>query len=263
MDMKTVYVCNDNITGIFSGIYDAWRAGKTEADCEIAIRGMLDFQLFCDYVEVEESERKAMAVSALIRKHLGERAYGEIYHAVMSEDKGKGDAVLGTMLAARELADSTKIMDHFGHPKVEKVFELARNVFGEAHSYKGFLRFRELKHHVLYAEIAPKNQILTCLAPHFADRLPVENWMIHDRNHKMFAVHEAGKKWVIVWGDKFDDKKLKEVSEREEEYARLWAGFCQTIAIESRINPRCQRNNLPYRFRGDMVEFTMKADRMN
>lgn len=59
--MKTVYVCNDTITGIFSGIYDAWKAGKGEEDCEIALRGMLDFQLFCDYVEVEETEHKAIA----------------------------------------------------------------------------------------------------------------------------------------------------------------------------------------------------------
>lgn len=253
--MKTVYVCNDTVTGIFSGIYDAWKAGKREDDCEIALRGMLDFQLFCDYVEVEETKRKACAVEALIKKHLGEHAYGAIYHAVMSEDKGKGDAVLGTMLAARGLPDSTKIMDHLGHPKVERVFELSRNVFGEAHSYKGFLRFRELRNGVLYAEIAPKNQILTCLAPHFEDRLPVENWMIHDKNHKMFAVHEAGKKWVLVWGEKFDAEVFENVSDKEEEYARLWTGFCQTIAIESRINPRCQRQNLPYRYREDMVEF--------
>ncbi len=254
--MKTVYVCNDTVTGIFSGIYDAWKAGKGEEDCEIALRGMLDFQLFCDYVEVEETEHKAAAVEALIRKHLGERAYGAIYHALMSADKGKGDAVLGTMLAARRLTDSTKIMDHLGHPKVEKVFELGRNVFGEAHSYKGFLRFQELKNGVLYAKIRPKNQILTCLAPHFASRLPVENWMIHDRSHQMFAVHEAGKEWFIVWGDAHAKAFPEDVSEKEEEYARLWTGFCQTIAIESRINPRCQRQNLPYRFRADMVEFT-------
>ena len=80
--------------------------------------------------------------------------------------------------------------------------------------------------------------------------------MIHDRNHKMFAVHEAGKRWVIVWGDKFDEKVFDDVSEKEEEYARLWAGFCRTITIESRMNPKCQRQHLPYHYRSDMVEFT-------
>jgi probable DNA metabolism protein len=253
--MKTVYVCNDTVTGIFSGIYDAWRAGKQEDECEIALRGMLDFQLFCDYVEVEETEHKAKAVEALIKKHLGRRAYWEIYHAVLSADRRKGDAVLGTMLAARGLADSTKIMDHLAHPKVEKVFEISRNVIGEAHSYKGFLRFRELENGVLYAEIEPKNQILTCLAPHFADRLPVENWMIHDRSHKMFAVHEAQKRWVIVWGEKFDESVFDRVSQKEAEYARLWKSFCRSIAIESRTNPRCQMQHLPLRYQADMVEF--------
>ena len=46
--MKTVYVCSDTVTGIFSGIYDAWKSRKREEECEIALRGMLDQQLFCD-----------------------------------------------------------------------------------------------------------------------------------------------------------------------------------------------------------------------
>ncbi len=253
--MKTVYVCNDTVTGIFSGIYDAWKMRKKEEECEIALRGMVDQQLFCNYVEVEETEHKAIAVEALIRKHLGQQAYRDIYHAVLSSDQGKGDAVLGTMLAARELPDSTKIMEHLSHPKVEKVFELSRNVGGEAHNYKGFLRFRELENGVLYAGIEPKNQILTCLALHFADRLPVENWMIHDKTYRMFAVHEAGKQWVIVKGREFDGEVFERVSDKEEEYARLWKGFCRTIAIESRTNPRCQLQHLPLRYRAEMVEF--------
>ncbi len=252
--MKTVYVCNDTVTGIFSGIYDAWKAGKREEECEIALRGMLDQQLFCDYAEVEETEHKAAAVESLIKKHLGRRAYWDIYHAVLSSDQGKGDAVLGAMLAAKRLPDSTKIMEHLSHPKVEKVFELSRTVIGEAHSYKGFLRFRELKNGVLYAEIEPKNQVLTCLAPHFADRLPVENWMIHDKTHKMFAVHEAKKKWIIVWGEQIDERVFDNVSEKEEEYARLWKSFCHTIAIESRMNLRCQLQHLPLRYRDKMAE---------
>lgn len=253
--MKTVYVCSDTVTGIFSGIYDAWKAGKREEDCEIALRGQFEQQLFCDYVEAEETEHKAAAVEALIMKHLGAKAYHDIYHAVLSSDPKKGDAVLGTMLAAKEIPDSTRIMEHLSHPKVEKVFELCRNVFGETHSYKGFLRFCELENGVLYARIEPKNQILTCLAPHFAARLPVENWMIHDVTHKTFAVHEAGKQWVIAFGGPADEEVFKRVSDREKEYVRLWRGFCKTIAIESRTNPRCQMQHLPLRYRREMAEF--------
>lgn len=253
--IKTIYVCSDTVTGIFSGIYDAWKSRKGEDECGIALRGFLEPRLFCDYVEVEETEHKAIAVEALIRKHLGQNAYWDIYHAVLSADKEKADAVLGTMLAARKLPDSTRIMEYLSHPKVEKVFELSRNVGGEAHSLKGFLRFQELANGVLYAGITPKSQVLTCLAPHFADRLPLENWMIHDKTHHMFVVHESGKKWILLWDEECKIEENLTFSEREKEFEKLWKGFCKTISIPSRENPKCQRQHLPLRFRPDMVEF--------
>ena len=253
--MKTIYVCGDSITGLFSGIYDAWKEGKTEDECGIAFLGSVEAELFCDYVEVEETEHKAAAVEKLIRRHLGQKSYWDIYHAALSENKEKGNAILGTMLAARKIPDSTRIMEHLGHPKVEKVFELSRSVGGEAHNYKGFLRFRELENGVLYAEITPKNQVLTCIAPHFSDRLPLENWMIYDKTHRMFVVHEAKKKWVLVWDEGVDLSISDRISEKEKEYATLWKSFCKTIAIKERTNPRCQLQHLPLRYRPDMVEW--------
>ena len=43
--MKKVYICNDNITGIFSAIYDAWKESR-DKEAGIELRGMLDTQLF-------------------------------------------------------------------------------------------------------------------------------------------------------------------------------------------------------------------------
>lgn len=253
--MKTMYVCNNSITGLFSAIHDAWKERKTEYDCGIAFRGMIEPEFFCDYKEVNETQKKAVLVENLIWKHLGQWAYWSIYHAALSEDMDKGNAILGTMMAARNLKDSTKIMDHLSHPRVEKVFELSRRVGGEAHAWKGFLRFQELESGVLYAKVTPKAQILTCIAPHFADRLPMENWMIHDDVHHTFVVHEAGKKWVLFEDDDLQINDKLKISEREREYEQLWKGFCQSIAIESRENLKCQRQHLPLRFRTDMTEF--------
>lgn len=258
--MRRIYVCSDTVTGIFSAVYDAWKDGWTEEECGIALLHELEQELFCEYVQSEESERKAQAVASMIWKHLGRQAYWDIYHAALSGDRGKGDAILGTMLAARRLPDSQRIMDHLSHPKVAKVFELSRTVGGEAHSYKGFLRFKELKSGVLYSEIQPKNQILTCLAPHFSDRLPLEDFMIYDKTHQMFVVHEAQKKWVLVWDEGFDLSKTEDVSEKEQEYVKMWKSFCKTIAIESRRNPRCQMQHLPLRYREEMPEFSTSTD---
>ena len=258
--MKTIYICTDSVTGIYSGIYDAWKSGKREDACGIALKGMVEQELFCDYIEVEESQRKASAVDKMIRKHLGTTAHRDLYYALLSGDREKGNAVLGTMLAARRLSDSSRIMDHLSHPMVEKVFELSRAVGGEAHNLKGFLRFRELENGVLYAPVRPKAQVLTCLAPHFADRLPQENWMIHDKNHQMFAVHESGKKWVLVQDQDARLDKIRQESREEQQYARLWKGFCKAIFIEERKNPRCQLQHLPLRYRADMTGFSEDSD---
>lgn len=254
--MKTIYVCTDTITGIYSAIYDAWKTKKTEEECGIALRGFLEQQLFCDYVEVEETEKKAVAVENMIKKHLGMEVYHDLYYALLSEDIEKADAVLGTMLTAKMLPDSRKIMEYLSHPKVEKVFELSRRVGNEAHLQLEFLRFRELENGVLYAKITPKSQVLTCIAPHFADRFPLENWMIHDKTHHMFVVHEARKKWILVQEEKGTESAFKRYSEKEMEYEKLWKSFCKTIAIRERENPICQRGHLPLWYRPNMVEFS-------
>lgn len=253
--MKTVYICRDNVTGIFSAVYDAWKENQSEETCGIAFADCVEQQLFCEYKEVTEEERKAVAVEKMVYKNLGRDAYWDIYHAALSNDMRKGDAILGTMLAAKKIPDSRRIMEHLSHPKVEKVFELGRNVMGEAHALKGFLRFRELNNGVLFAQIEPKNQVLTCLAPHFCDRLPVENWMIFDKRHQMFAIHEAKKQWVLVQGEQLNVEMAQDVSENELEYARLWKSFCKSISIESRESGIRQRQHLPLRFRPNMVEF--------
>jgi len=131
--MKRVYVCTDNLIGIFSAIYDAWKTKLGEGELGIALRGMVEQELFCEYIEVHESKTKAIAVEKLIKRHLGEYAYWNIYHTILSHDSKKADVILGMMLEARKIPDSTRIMEHLSHPKVRRVFEISRKVANEAH----------------------------------------------------------------------------------------------------------------------------------
>ena len=253
--MKTVYVCKDSITGIFSAVYEAWKRRNEGRELGIAIQGSVEPALFCEYQEIEESERKAAAVEKMIIRNLGSLVYRNLYYASLSRNLEKGDAILGTLLAARKIPDSRKIMDHLGEKHVEKVFELSRNVGEEAHLLTGFIRFRELENGVLLSEITPKNQVLPCLGPHFQDRFPMENWIIYDKGRQMFAVHEAGKQWVLAEGEKLDEEVSGRLSEKELKLEELWKMFCRTIAIKERENPVCQRNNLPLWYRQNMIEF--------
>lgn len=253
--MKQLYVCEETITGMYSAIYDAWKESRTEGDNGIRLVGQFDGELFCEYRIVEETEKKALAVEILIRKHLGIEVYRELYHALLSPAPDRADAVLAVMQTARTLQNPRNVMQYLSHPKVERVFELSRMVANEAHFFVEFIRFRELENGVLFSEIAPRSQVLTCIADHFSNRFPLENWMIWDKTHQMYLVHETGKHWVLVLEEAVDIELVRRVSKAERNYTHLWKSFCRTIAIEERRNPKLQQNHLPLHFRENMVEF--------
>lgn len=253
--MKNVYICNDTVTGIFSAIYDAWKTRLGAEQLGIALRGMVDQELFCEYIEVEECEKKAIAVENLIKRHLGENAYWNIYHTMLSHERDKGNAILGTMLEAKNISDSTRIMEHLSHPKVRRVFEVGRKVSNEAHYYIEIVRFKELKNGILFSEIEPNNRILTCLGDHFTNRFPLENWMICDKTHKMALVHESGKQWVLVQDTVINLDAIKQVSNKEAMYVNLWKGFFENISIKERESYERQRQHLPLRYRKYVTEF--------
>ena len=228
--MKQIYICSDTITGIYSALYDAWKENR-DKEAGIELRGKTQQQLFCEYTVVEENGEKAFQLERMVKRYLGYNAYWDIYHALLSDDEQKGEAVFRTMQEARKIQDSRRIMDHLGNPDVAKVFQLSRSVSNEAHLYQEFIRFRELEGGLLFSEISPKAQVLTCIAEHFADRFPLENWMIYDKTHQVFLVHREREKWRLVWGQELDKQAAARISKEEKEYETLWKGFFDSIAI--------------------------------
>lgn len=252
---RQIYICTDTFTGLCSALHDAW-AENRDGEAGIELRGRTQQRFFCQYKTVAETEQKSQRFQRMLKRHLGYSAYWDICHALLSDDDEKGTEVFRTVQAARTLADSRKIMDHLGNPHVAGVFAMSRRVSNEAHLYKEFVRFRELENGILFSEITPKSQILVCIGDHFADRFPLENWMICDKTHGVFLIHRPGEKWVLVHGEKLNTAAAGALSDDERNYARLWKEYFESAAVRERKNPTCQRNHLPNRFRGDMTEFT-------
>lgn len=253
--MKQIYICNDTITGLYSALHDAWLENR-DSDAGIELRGRTQQQFFCQYKTVSESDKKARRLESMLKRHLGYDAYWNIYHALLSDDCEKGTEVFRTMQEARNIGDSHRIMEHLGNPNVAKVFAMSRSVSNEAHRYEEFIRFRELKGGILFSEISPKAQVLTCIGDHFADRFPLENWAIYDKTHSVFLLHKRGESWTLVWDEALDTAVSEHISKGEEYYRELWKGFFNSISIRERENYNCQRNHLPVRFRPDMTEFS-------
>ena len=261
--MRTIYVCEDSLTGIFSGIYEVWKRKITAEEAGLEVGDSFERRLFCEYIFCKAEERKALAVIRMIQKNLGVDVYEKISYALLSADRRKADMVFRAMLEAKKLSRKDRLMEHLGNEAVRAVFGMYRQVANEAHHYKGFVRFRELKNKTLFAKIEPKHAVLPCIAEHFADRFPQENWIIYDKTHEVFLIHEKGKRYYFLQqymcmkGDSGSAQKIAGgFSEEEMDYETLWKGFVQSISVAERENRALQNQNLPLRFRTNLVEFS-------
>lgn len=261
--MRIIYVCEDSLTGIFSGIYEVWKRKMTAEEAGLEVGDSFERRLFCEYIFCKAEERKALAVIRMIQKNLGADVYEKISYALLSADRRKAEMVFRAMLEAKKLSRKDRLMEYLGNEAVRAVFGMYRQVANEAHHYKGFVRFRELKNKTLFAKIEPKHAVLPCIAEHFADRFPQENWVIYDKTHEVFLIHEKGKRYYFLQqymcmkGDSGSAQNITGgFSEEEMDYEALWKEFVQSISVAERENRALQNQNLPLRFRTNLVEFS-------
>lgn len=253
-----ILICADSTEGILTGIYEAYQFKK---DMGIASHDSIhlatkepDMQrLFTQYSHIRTDHEKAEKVTNTIARQLGGETWYRLSMAMVSCFEDKADAVYHTIVRGLAAHDRN-ITDRLQEGCVHRTFQCARASEYELSRHKQFLRFAELQNGILYAKIDAKHHVLPFLMPHFADRLPADNFVIYDENTRIFGLHARYKKWYLLEGADFDEESLV-YSEIEDEYQRLFKQFCNSIAIEARINPKLQMNMLPLRFRPNMTEF--------
>lgn len=250
----TVYRCENSLESIFTAIYLAYEEKRNHGDTYISLTD--DPVLFAEDVYVTPDQDKMNKVRRSLYRIFGEQDYMSLCMALASEDEGKAQAVYRTVVDG--LSGGRKaghLLDNLANDDVHHTFALARVVGREIGHLREFVRFQELENGVLYSKIEPRNNVAAFLMPHFSDRLPQENFMIHDGQRGIFAIHPAGKQWYLFYGGEQEAGFALEISAQEREYQELFRYFCHRIAIEERRNPKLQQNMLPLRFRKNMTEF--------
>lgn len=254
--MIRVFQCEDTLTGILTGVYDAWDSRLGHQNVRLSTACNENMELFCEYVQTEPDLEKAEKVLRTIRSRLGEETYEMIAYAAVCPHDKKADAIYRTIVLGLHLPDGTKISGMLTQPDVRLVFELRRKAWHIAHRYMGFVHFRELQNGALLSEIDAEADVLALIAPHFADRLPLENWIIYDRHRKKAAVHPAGGGYLLL--EEIEEKNLAKLQDSGEEaqFGALWKCFHRAIGIASRTNENLQISMLPKKYRNFMKEFS-------
>lgn len=250
-----VYRCEDSLEGIFTAIYNTYADKRNHNDTLISLTDELF--LFAEYVDVHADNEKTVKVMRTLERKFGEDNYLWLCYALSSEDPCKAQAVYRTVVnGLKNNVLKGHLFDNLACDEINRAHALGRAASREFQHLQGFLRFQELENGILYAKIGPKNNVLTFLMPHFADRFPTENFMIYDERRGLLGLHPAGRQWYLV-KDSEDPEQADQfsLSDKELEYRELFRYFCNKITIDARRNEKLQRNMLPLRFREYMVEF--------
>ncbi len=249
----TVFTCADSFEGILCGVYDAWMSRLGHANVCLELADMGNLRMFAEYRQVEEDPEKADRVIGAIRRKAGQGVYECVYHASLSCEEQKADRIYRFLVYALHTGPEIVGMLHI--PAVYELFRMNRFVTNEAMHMIEFVRFSQTEGGILFGTAAPKNDVVPLMAPHFADRLNAENWVIYDEKRRKAAIHRAMGEWILA--ELPDDSFRRRLAEAgdQAEFENLWRTYHKHIAIAERTNPRCQMNHLPLRFRPYMTEF--------
>ena len=245
-DRRTVsgYEYDGSFEGLLCCVFESF--ARKEQPLDIRAEGEAQFTL-CPPRRIETSSERARRVALSIPRKICPEAAGWVRDGFLSCAPHKELLILEFL--RKGYRAGPQIVRMLQDETVAELFRAAQFVGNEAHLLKGFLRFVE-RDGMLTAVIEPKNFVLPLIAPHFAERLPGETFLIYDRSHGMALLHHRGTMQVFP----ADDIAFTPENEAEREYQRLWRQFYKTIAIEGRYNPKCRMTHCPKRYWQNMTE---------
>ncbi|MDR2714782.1 MAG: TIGR03915 family putative DNA repair protein [Coriobacteriales bacterium] len=247
-DAELVYLYDGSLEGLFSAIFQAFKLKQYPEN--IVTEDNLQLSLLGSYVPILPNLSEAERVRTSILEKLGREAYTDITQVFLSDNAKKGGIILRYLQYL--FVKGRRGRNHLAHPAVAAFEVVLNEVSKEAHYFRQFVRFSQTQEGIFFSKIDPKAGVVPLIMNHFAARFNVQPFMIYDERHQMAGVFDTKRWWLVDTAEQ--ELNLPENAAIEDDFQALWQCFFDTIAIEERRNPVCQRNFMPKRFWGNMCE---------
>ncbi len=242
------YLYDSTFEGLLTCVYHHYYTEKADRICA---KERYQPSLLNGHMVVETDELKATTVYEAIEKKISAYDLRRVYRAFLSNDQEKEMKILRYLIMGFKKGQAISLLH--GDPVVYDIQILEKKVSREKERMLQFVRFSVMKNKVLYARIEPDHDVVELTAYHFCDRYKNDPFIIHDVKRSKALVAFQGQ-WYI---SHFENNDIPDVSSDEEEYRRLWKNYFDNIAIKERINPECQRNFMPMKYRKHLTEMDM------
>ena len=244
--INKTYLYDGTLDGFLTIVFDCYSA-KTLPQKIMAEVGYSP-NFLDNTASIQTDAEKAKRVFTGIEKNISYTTLHNTYYAFLSNEKEKEMCLLKYLCDGFDYGP--KINNRLTISYVFQVMAMKKRTFGECHRLKGLLRFQEVGNNLYYASIHPDNNIIEPLAHHFINRLPTQNFIIHDKIRNICLLYN-GEEYKIIDATNL---KIPNISVEEQKYQELWKLFFKTIAISERKNPRCQMQFMPKKYWKDLIE---------
>ncbi len=181
--------------------------------------------------------QKARRVKAFMKASVGEEFAFMARAAFLSRREDRFRSIVKTIHLSRSMGKA--VLDLLDD-SVLRFIACQKETRREAHRFTGLLRFRQMRDGSMLAVFSPRNDVLTLVLPHFADRFPGERLVLYDESRRLAGLSGQGRiEFVRV------ERIAPEETLLEAELQDLWRAFFESLAIRERENPRLQRQHMP------------------
>jgi len=244
--MSIIYLYDGTFEGLITSIYDGFYSKKKPSaiiNTDFYIPTFFDetIQVFTDQIKVDK-------VLSAVRQKLGEAVFQTMLYAFFSEDANLGTILYRFAKVAFKIGPNC--LEYRAHEDIGPLLDLQRKVSRESHLLLGLIRFVELESGLLYSQFEGSYDVLTILGSHFFSRLSGEKWILHDLKRSK-AIICNGESWFVQDVDVPADISLHE---KELLFQDLWKTYFKHIAIQERVNPKLQMQNMPKKYWKYLIE---------
>lgn len=253
--MSTVMVFDGSWDGMLAVVFDAF-IHKIEP--EYLVRESMALPMFYDRIHrVATDHEKSRRVWTGLKKRLSSGALNALVVSFLSELSDM-DLVTFRYISSIFRSEAGKERD-FADENVLAVFQTAKKVRGEAHRMLQFIRFQKASDGTYFAMIEPIYDVLPLAIDHFRDRFADQRFIIYDRCRDYGYYFDGTDVRIIHMPDTLYHVRTGRLDDSvmdgdERLFQKLWRTYFSAIAIQERINPRKQRQDMPVRYWKYMTE---------
>jgi len=241
------YIYDGSFNGLLTIVFDCYI--NNQIPIKISTNELYENNILDKIKNIETDEDKSKRIYNGIIKNISYSALYISYNAFLSGKKEKEIIILKFLLNGFKIGSN--IITMFSIDYVTDTLMLKRNTLFEAHRLKGLVKFRCIGNNLYYAPMHPDNNVIEHVGKHFIDRLPAQNFILHDKNRNIALIYNTKEYSIFDIPENF---KISEFSEEEKMYQKLWKTFFKTISIKERTNPKLQMNYMPKKYWKDLVE---------